>query len=411
MPESWLVNRSAQGQARKHLPALDGLRGVAILLVLAYHLFASNPDPAGSKFVRFFARVHAQGWIGVDLFFVLSGFLITGILFDSLSDRSFFRTFYARRALRIFPLYYGFLLCLFLITCFTHDHWFKGMWEVVTYSENLLWHGWWQTDASWININHLWSLAIEEQFYLVWPLLVYGLRTRRRILTVALFGIVASVCVRWYVAAFIPAAAHPYVIYCWTPARLDGLLAGAALAMLVRSEMDTRRFGVLLLLLGSCGLGIILLLKGTLEWQGHPVVAVLDPLLLAVFFSGLLLCALHNGSVWQRAACVSPLRFFGKYSYGLYLFHYTIVSALSPLRPVIAVRLHSKLLGVLLPGTAALVLSIGAAWLSFRYFESPFLRLKRRFERAPGPVSEPDAAPLPRELDLPRRSASEWAVP
>src|ERR1700755_727763 len=98
-------SRPDESTTGKHIPALDGIRGLAILAVLYCHLFWSNPDPAGSVLVHFLARSREAGWIGVDLFFVLSGFLITGILYDTLSARHFFRNFYARRLLRIFPLY------------------------------------------------------------------------------------------------------------------------------------------------------------------------------------------------------------------------------------------------------------------------------------------------------------------
>ncbi|MGC2512156.1 MAG: acyltransferase, partial [Acidobacteriaceae bacterium] len=99
------------GPSRRHVPALDGVRGLAILLVLVSHLMLFN-DRTGSRVGDSLSALRGLGWVGVDLFFVLSGFLITGILFDTLHDPHYFRSFYMRRFLRIFPLYYGFLFFL-----------------------------------------------------------------------------------------------------------------------------------------------------------------------------------------------------------------------------------------------------------------------------------------------------------
>jgi peptidoglycan/LPS O-acetylase OafA/YrhL len=105
-----------------HIPALDGIRGLAILFVLADHLLSSNPYTSSAVF-NFLSAIRESLWIGVNLFFTLSGFLITGILWDTLHKPNFFRNFYARRALRIFPLYYGFLLTLLALTHVLHFEW------------------------------------------------------------------------------------------------------------------------------------------------------------------------------------------------------------------------------------------------------------------------------------------------
>jgi peptidoglycan/LPS O-acetylase OafA/YrhL len=366
----------------RHIPALDGLRGVAILLVLACHLLASNPYPGGNPLVRMFARMHGDGWIGVDLFFVLSGFLITGILYDTLSDPHFFRNFYARRTLRIFPLYYGFLLLLSIIMLFTGNHWYVGIWHLLTYTVSLPFNGPWLTDARWMNLNHVWSLAIEEQFYLVWPLLIYLLRTRRRIALAAIAGIIFSVAVRFFWVHFTNMETHPYIVYSWTPSRLDGLLSGALLALAVRGRFRqlALKLAPPVLALGCLLMAAIFIRNGSLEWRGYPFISVVEPLLLAVTFGALLLCCLRPETTLQRVAGHPVLRFFGRYSYGLYLFHYTLATALlNPLRIALVAHHHSKLLALILPAVLTLALSIAAAWLSFRYFESPFLRLKGRF--------------------------------
>ena len=114
------TSQAAVKEPLAHIPALDGVRGVAVLLVLAYHLLWANSHTA-NRVAFWLLKFREAGWIGVDLFFVLSGFLITGILYDTLNDTHFFRNFYLRRVLRIFPLYYGVLL-LVLLVVLPHTH-------------------------------------------------------------------------------------------------------------------------------------------------------------------------------------------------------------------------------------------------------------------------------------------------
>ena len=148
---------------RSHIPALDGLRGIAVLTVMWLHFVFLVPRTGGE---RLFWNLSETGWIGVDLFFVLSGFLITGILYDAKGGPHYFRNFYMRRSLRIFPLYYAFLILIFavmpLLRASGADHVGKQLW-MWTYLSNVLFArvGWEGMPA---HTTHLWSLAIEEQF-------------------------------------------------------------------------------------------------------------------------------------------------------------------------------------------------------------------------------------------------------
>ena len=345
------------------------------------HLLWSNPEAKGGLLVRALAHIHTEGWVGVSLFFVLSGFLITGILYDTLSDRHFFKNFYARRMLRIFPLYYGFLLLLVVITRFTGNHWYIGLADILTYTQNLHLVFAPYTDAPWINLNHFWTLAIEEQFYFVWPLLVFYLRTRRRIMLAAVAGMALSLLIRLAWILFSNLSAHPYVLISWTPSQLDGLLFGGLIAMAIRSPWRARalRVAPTLLCVGALPMLAIWALDGQLQMLQHPFAGVAEPLLLALAFGGLLLWCLRPGLV-QTVFAHPFLRFFGRYSYGLYVYHYTVAGLfLGPMRAALLARGSSKMMGVLLPATVTFFVSIGVAWLSFKYFEAPFLRLKDRF--------------------------------
>ncbi len=368
--------------AGSHIRPLDGIRGLAILLVLADHLFWSNPHPEGGRLLRLVGELHAAGWVGVDLFFVLSGFLITGILYDTLQDPHFFRNFYARRALRIFPLYYGVLGLLLVVVRLTHGSWSPEAYQLWTYTENL--HL--RTTApflstSWININHFWSLAVEEQFYLCWPFLVFLLRTRQKILGAALAGALLSLFLRVLLFHTSIVMRNPYVLYSWTPARMDGLLGGAALAMLTRTHWRPAVLAAARPVLVVC----VAILAGIwwrnsgFDWQQPLWVAVWGEALLAVLFTALIAACLRGGSRFAGFFSQGWICFFGRYSYGLYLYHYTIASLIPKMHAMLRTRGYSKAIAVALPGMLALLLSVTAAWLSFQLYERRFLQLKRYF--------------------------------
>ena len=374
--------------AGRHIEALDGVRGLAILLVLIDHLFWSNDQPVGGRILHFVAQARAAGWVGVDLFFVLSGFLITGILYDTLQTPHFFRNFYARRVLRIFPLYYGFLFALTIVLHLRHESWTPKFYQLLTYTDNLPLRSFGPfTYAAWFNINHFWSLAVEEQFYLFWPFLVFLLRTKRAIVMAAAGGIVFSLALRVYLLSTSIPAVNPYVLYIWTPARLDGLLAGAALAMLVRSRFHRMvlRAAVPLLVGGIAVVAAIWWKNSGFNWERPLWVAVWGETLLALLFSALIGLALKSGSMWQSAFSPSWLRFFGRYSYGLYVYHYTLCALfLERLRVTLQHTVHSSALALLFAGLGVGGLSVLVAWLSFHLYERHFLSLKRYFKTESG---------------------------
>ena len=211
-----------------HILALDGLRGLAILLVLFRHLGYVGIDGRG-WFARGISRAALNGILGVDLFFVLSGFLITGILFDTAGSRNYFRAFYARRFLRIFPLYYGFIILLVIFSHSLRIAW-QGMLPVyLTYTQNIIVGR--VGNTLWGYTGQLWSLAVEEQFYIVWPLIIFFIRNRKMLMFAA--GILAVFALIFRLASL--HAGVPFVlIYRLTPCRMDELLAGAWVALAFR---------------------------------------------------------------------------------------------------------------------------------------------------------------------------------
>jgi peptidoglycan/LPS O-acetylase OafA/YrhL len=375
-----------------HRKALDGIRGLAILMVIGSHAFEANLQAAGPV-LRTLGQVLFYGQFGVDLFFVLSGFLITGILLDTRTDQRFFRKFYARRTLRIFPLYYGVLLVLFGLTHPLHLQWHGLAIPLLLYLQNFF--------PSQINnfhlspgigLYHFWSLAIEEQFYLVWPAAVFLVRDRRTLFALTVTLSLASLLLR---AGLLSAGAGNVMVHIDTFCRADSLVLGGALALLSRSSRWNR---VLRLAPKVCLIAAALVLASTLALQGEIVTWCNETLrytVLAIGFGGLIAWSLDDRTVVARLFRHPILGFLGKYSYGLYVLHVLVLGlTLLPLRSGILTLTHSKVASVALAGLIALGLSVGAAVLSYQAFEKPFLRLKRLFDYDPSPASSrPETLP------------------
>lgn len=384
------------GPYSRHIPSLDGLRGLAILAVMASHLFPGSA--ASNPLVHAIQRMLTFGAAGVDLFFVLSGFLITGILFDSLGDQHFFRKFYARRALRIFPLYYGILLVFLVLTPWLGIAWHGVLWSLALYLQNtsLIAEPVYLFNPPGITITHFWSLAVEEQFYLAWPLAVFLIRDRRRLLWTCAVVSLASILLRFTLFAWHVSYQQ---INTNTLCRADSLLIGGSLSLLLRGGAhDTvLRSGRWLFLAAASYLGlepiVFAYVPGpAVEPRTWSLFFSLHYTLLALASAGLLLWSLAP-SLAQRVFSVRLLRFFGKYSYGLYILHLTALPALLPLlRGSLRHLVDNKGLIVVLSGLLTVSLSVAAAWLSYNLYEKRFLRLKRFFDYNARPIPDRDSA-------------------
>ncbi|HEY1984428.1 MAG TPA: acyltransferase [Terracidiphilus sp.] len=364
-----------------HMPALDGVRGLAILLVLGDHLLQSNGS-TGNPFFDFVSAIRVSLWVGVDLFFALSGFLITGILFDSLQSGRYFRSFYARRALRIFPLYFGFLLFLICLTYPLHLQWQGKQYLLLTYTQNLRI---WVVDyvgfrpAPFINLNHFWSLAVEEQFYFFWPMVVFLVRDLRKLFYVALGLSVGALLIRIFMALH---GVAPYNLFEFTPCRIDALLVGGSLALLTRSRFRaavlTRSVPVFVVLLAAL---ICLGFRfGGLRWDTNYLVATLGLTLTSLTSTAFIAMSLARVSLTRFGLENRFMRFFGKYSYGIYVFHYPLDAALTrPLRQWMFSTFHSKTMAVSLGSVCVILVTVLIAFCSYQLFEKKFLRLKHYF--------------------------------
>src|SRR2546421_1955070 len=364
----------------KHIPSLDGLRGLAIILVLLFHF---TPEGGGHTLIGVLTRwVSRLGWCGVDLFFVLSGFLITGILFDAKGSPHYFRNFYMRRVLRIFPLYYGVLLVVFVVVPLFHpmtspedrrlvanQHW---LW---LYGANIpqAMSNDWPLESSWVKLNHFWSLAVEEHFYLVWPAIVFAF-SRKTLMRICAGCIVVALGLRCC-AYFLWNDTAAYVL---TPCRMDELAMGALIALAARGAG-----GIEGMVRAARWIAAILFVSLMLIWfqDMEDVNYTISLTILAAFFGALLVVAV-GGKIASLVFRNSLLRFFGKYSYGIYVFHWVLSPMLeryfSPLK--MGAASGSNFVGVALSMAIAIGISVLVAFLSWHFYEKHFLKLKRFFE-------------------------------
>ena len=349
-----------------HIPALDGLRAIAIIAVIFHHCgeyYLLQPNAANS----FRNGLIENLGNGVDLFFALSGFLITGILLDSLDRPYFFRRFYWRRGLRIWPLYYIFLIAALLV----YHRVFRGIGiaPFAFYYRNFLG----PDRASDVYIGQFWSLCVEEQFYLIWPLIIFFTPRRLRIWLIVLLMSMALL-LRIYLSSH---GMADHVVYRLPFCHMDVLLGGAAVAILSRQgirESLLRKGCWIAVLLGIVGLFLV----GKGKWPTFNVTFLLFGLTsTSLLFGGMVgLCVRGSGRISSAILGSSFLRAISTRSYAMYVFH------LVPLYASVVILSRFKKL----PGTAIsallLILGIGAityamAWLSWRYLEEPFLRLKK----------------------------------
>lgn len=363
----------SQSAHRGRLVELDGLRSLAILPVMFHHCFPKDLSP----FVTFLGNI---GWLGVDLFFVLSGYLITGILVDSVGRDHFYRNFIVRRSLRIFPLYYACLVLFTVATRFAEKTpWGQiGSWGSV---------GWFVAYVGNIQIalqnalppvfsfGVLWSLQVEEQFYLLYPFAVVLLS--RRNLGYLLIGCVAlAPALRTLLLFFVPGSECAR----WTlmPCRMDSLALGGLVALLMRTPMTSR---ITFPMVRNAALFAGLLLAACLSVSTESVSSIMSSIgftLTATACALLLLLVVR----WPSSRLCSwlrwrPLVYTGQLAYGLYMLHGPAGwAARAAIAKFWGIQIAPySVLSVVTTFTAAFLV----AELSWRFFESPILAFKEKF--------------------------------
>lgn len=348
--------------AKHHILALDGLRGIAILLVLLFHTFH-----------------FMLGWCGVDLFFVLSGFLITGILIESKGHPSYFSNFWIKRMLRIFPLYYLVLAIIIIPKIFFQAY-------TVTYTS---WTYWfylqnWQYIINGVfpdgkdTLNHFWSLAIEEQFYLFFPFFVKYIKDSRMPWVLLAFIIIA-IGFRYYYFSD-----NNIGYYVGTFARMDSLAIGAMLAYFVRyHRVFLEKWTLTFFYLSLTYIVAVLIFTHDLHFS-NPYFAILGLTFLALLFGSVLILSISEfeNNFLVRILTLKPLLFVGKISYGLYVFHWILyVFIKPPLEAIIYSNLPYSIVSKVITSLTIGIISLTLAYFSFHYFEKRFLNLKKKWVR------------------------------
>lgn len=364
------------------IPGLDGLRAIAILLV-----FASHSD------------LLAIGWVGVQLFFVLSGFLITGILLDmkaSLRAGEYFIKFYGRRFLRIFPLYYFYLGAMAVVAYgllqadFRSNYmriFFDQVWYAVFYVYDIFYRAPWFQPSQFL--DHFWSLSVEEQFYILWPLLLFLFPERnlkRLFVAFIIAGIFSRVMMYWvYIyRSDLWDFREPFglVLYSWPFSHLDAFALGAYIS---RYPMPFPRQQLVFLafLLPAIGFGTTYYATGSLgklSALGYDLSAtgsyqfIWAHSLINYFFAVLIYCVVYSRA-FVRFLEMPWLRYLGKISYGMYVYHLAFIWFVNRFSE----RQTQFEIGVWERAAIALVATVLTATLSYYLLEKPILNLKDRY--------------------------------
>lgn len=354
-----------------YYPGLDGLRGISCLIVVLTHNFG-------------FSNFFEYGWLGVDLFFVISGFLITTILMNTVDSKNYLKNFYLRRLLRIFPLYYLVLIIFIIIlpqlnsfkdhlSYFTQNQWWFWL-----YAQNWLLIFNFPREADYL--NHFWSLAVEEQFYIIWPFIVLWLKTPRRLIIFILIALIGLFLVRsflWYLKID---HFNYTVFYRFT--RIDGIFIGSLCAMIykIRRNLISNNIAVAACILAVLNFSFYFVNK--LNGFNFPYLAYIG----YTTFSGLLGLLLNeviqNKSKWFQYIFTFPfLRFIGKISYSLYAIHWPVFL----LTRKSFITLFQKTFGLSLAPSVyaasfcATLVGFILSVISYYYFERKFLNLKNKF--------------------------------
>lgn len=353
---------------QNYIPELDGLRGIAILLVISMH------------YLGVYFAIFSLGWTGVDLFFVLSGYLITSRLIDTLNTKKYFSGFYKNRALRILPLYYGVLICFYFTINFIVSPRNRGGFEF--YNEHkaaffLFFENWFFINKDLIenHLLHFWSLAVEEQFYLIWPFVIFFFyKTRHfiKVLIALIFVILIYRILIYYQISGLQSDCQFNTI-----CKMDSFIIGALLYFISIDKL--KKIARILFPLS------ILLIIGGIMYSGTQIksefMATIGYTALAVFYANCIFFSIQRKS--KRLTLILNqqwLIYIGKISYGLYIYHWIIFMFLYS---QILKYLHNSFflkewICITVGLLTCFILSLLVSTISYYYYELYFLKLKRR---------------------------------
>lgn len=385
------------------IPELDGLRGLAILLVIVFHYTNGEALTRSSGLAYYVQRCAALGPTGVDLFFVLSGFLIGGILIEARGSDSYFRTFYVRRFFRIIPIYYLWI-CLYIALVSTAGRAIQArsfsdkplpdgfkVYAHFLFIQNLVPFNWSAQSGLWGSwFGHLWSLAVEEQFYLLAPLMIAWLSSRR--LLAVLVGIVGGApLIRIVLLHFVHQIDTTRVM----PFRADALAVGILVSVLWKDPVSRRWLHKNIRVIYWTAAGMLFAGFGpiySVSGLESAFVFSFNFTSITIFYALLVLIVLVESKGWIAWAMrIGWLRAVGRVSYCMYIIHWVMDLFLH------SVLLHARPQIVTLPGAGisllAAIATYAVAWVSWELLEGPLVRIGHRF-RYSVPIGNQDAIPL-----------------
>jgi len=363
---------------------LDGLRAIAIILVLLFHLTPERNSDNGLYSIVF--KIAGIGYVGVDLFFVLSGFLITSILLRYRREGKPLRIYFYRRLLRIVPLYYTVLVfVVFIVPLLSNIYRYPLVAEQLPYWLYVSNYIPMDTELSkTFSLSHFWSLAVEMQYYMVWPILMIFVPKARVVNYIIAFLMFVFFLRSWLVFNDV----YWQVTFMWTPMRIDGLLIGSLIAILRDREGDVMHSSRRFLVICAVPLGILI---ASVAWYHQAgaifrspesvsffLVRVGLPLLVSIFFGLLLVLALED-SAFTRVLSSRVFVFIAKYSYGIYVLHFLLSPIflsffLPPMKSYFGETDAAIYSYFLVTSGITLMLSIA----SYHALENRFLQIKKR---------------------------------
>ena len=370
--------------SKSFLPALEGVRGFAFIIVFLVHYQASESRPAHLLLYPWFLLM-STGWLVVPLFFALSGYLITQILYDSKERNGYFRVFYGRRALRVFPLYYLTLAVCYAMVAFNHWSWNWHALGFLFYLQNFARNSNLYVLGNHINTAHFWSLAVEEHFYLVWPVVVWLCSSSKQLLKCCCWVLIGCFTMRiaW---PLLNAFQIPLQFaYTSTLTRVDGIICGAMIALYAKEHGIPewlKRLAIVTVVFGLAVLFYQALLHGHSKPQDYFSIVWMTPLANAIA-TGLLVLLLCE-ETWLSHVCSRRwICKLGSLSYGLYVFHFLycdyLVHTIVPRWSLVCGAPLAEILVMLL----GFGLSLALALLAHRFIELPGQRAKRYLRYGP----------------------------
>ena len=385
--------------SNRFIPALEGVRGYAFIVVFLVHYQPSNARPAHFWLYPWFLLLNA-GWLVVPLFFALSGYLITQILYNSKGRAGYFKVFYGRRALRVFPLYY--LTILFCFAVVAYKRWWWNWHAIVyfLYLQNFTRHPNFWVLGNHIDTSHFWSLAVEEHFYLAWPVVIWLSSSRKQLLRCCYGVLIGCFAVRVAWPLLEPFGFSLQLAYVSTLTRVDGILCGAIVALSTRENGVPewlKKSAVATVLIGIAILFSEGILYGHSKPEDYATVVWMTPLGNAI--STALLVLLLREETWLSKACSKKwVCKLGSLSYGLYVFHYlycdyfvhTVVPRWTPV------------CGAFLASCLSMTLAFGITWtiafIAYHLVELPGQKAKRFLTYGPKTAPRPQTGKAGEDL-------------